>query len=70
MKSCSCWRNKQYEETIEDVKVRKGDAQADADLWVSFFVGCIGRNKCCKRGCFVINLVKIELNDEIENVDG
>lgn len=35
-----------------------------------FFVGCIGRNKCCKRGCFVINLVKIQLNDKIENVDG
>lgn len=71
MKSCSCWRNKQYEEIIEDVKVREGDAQAEWNcLWVSFFVGCIGRNKCCKRGCFVINLVKIELNDKIENVDG
>lgn len=39
------------------------------------FLGCIfgvviERNKCCKRGCFVINLVKIELNDEIESVDG
>ncbi len=33
------WRNKQYEETIEDVKVRKGDAQAEWNcLWVSFFV--------------------------------
>ena len=37
MRLCSCWQNKQYEEIIEDVKVRKGDAQAEWNcLWVSF----------------------------------
>lgn len=43
MKSCSCWQNKQYEETIEDGKVKKGDAQAEWLVGLLFLSGVLER---------------------------